>query len=60
MEAESKFTENKYVLLEYVPHPSEKDITLIHSIVVTTDEKPETVKTFLAELSKTWKPSDYE
>jgi hypothetical protein len=52
--------ENKYVLLEYVPHPSEKDITLIHSIVVTTDEKPEMVKTFLAELAKTWKPSDYE
>lgn len=51
--------ENKYVLLEYVPHPSEKDITMIHSIVVTTDEKPETVKPFLAELTKTWKHYDH-
>ena len=52
--------ENKYVLLEYAPHPSEKDVTIIYSIVVTTDEKPETVKPFLAELTKTWKHYDHE
>jgi|HigsolmetaAR203D_1030402.scaffolds.fasta_scaffold01858_5 hypothetical protein len=50
--------ENKYVLLDYVPHPSEKDVTMIYSIVLTTDEKPETVKQFLDE--KTWKPFDHE
>ena len=52
--------ENKYVLLEYVPHPSEKDVTMIYSIVVTTDEKPETVKQFLAELTKTWKHFEHK
>lgn len=52
--------QNKYVLLEYVPHPSEKNVTLIYSIVVTTDEKPETVKQFLAELSKTWRIFEHE
>jgi len=31
---------------------------MIYSIVLTTDEKPETVKQFLDE--KTWKPFDHE
>jgi hypothetical protein len=53
-------SENKYILLDYVPHPTEKEVKMIYSIVVTTDEQPETVKKFLVPLVKTWnhKPDD--
>lgn len=50
--------ENKYVLLEYVSHLTEKDVAMIYSVVVTTTENPEAVMSFLADLTKTWTHSD--